>query len=334
MAIWSAVSYLYRLSPSLKPRWMSGHVVICGMGRTGKLFASSLADRGVRIVGEDLGPPEAFEEWRAETRVPMIFGDFVSQPLLEKAGAARCRAIIFVAGDDLSNLEGAISAYEWLQSDSGDFRLIWAQITNEKLADSARLAVRTRGRTGIRFFDTYRIAAISLIAKYFNRETRRGINEVNILGFGKFGHDLMDALIINLESDEKMDIRVIDVEDREDAVMSLADEMGVAHRVTFERAAIQNMNMEDKTDSAFFLCTDDDLSNLTAAMVLTRNVQTANIYVRMVHWPISAVAENLGQEHGVVFVNINELVVQGIGDLPGIFEPARAADLKRTKLSV
>ena len=129
-----------------------------------------------------------------------------------------------------------------------------------------------------------------MITKHFNRERRRGIKEVNILGFGKFGHDLMDALIINLDADEEMNIRVIDVEDREEAVVALADEVGVAHRVTFERAAIENMNLEDKTDNTFFICTDDDLSNLIAAMVLTRNIQTGNIYVRMVHWPISAVA--------------------------------------------
>ena len=29
---------------------------------------------------------------------------------------------------------------------------------------------------------------------------------------------------------------------------------------------------------------------------------------RMDHWPLSAVAENFGEEHGVVFVNINDLV--------------------------
>jgi hypothetical protein len=52
----------------------------------------------------------------------------------------------------------------------------------------------------------------------------------------------------------------------------------------------------------------------------------------MTHWPLSGISENLGKDCGVFFVNINELVIQGILDLPGIFEPAQAADLKRSKL--
>lgn len=149
---------------------MSDHIVICGVGRTGKIFASSLMEKGVQVVGVDLGPPEDFDEWYYQKRVPIIFGNFNLRPLLEKAGAAKARSIIFASGDDLSNLEGAISAYEWLQTDSGPFRLIWAQITNERLPDSCRVAVHTHGRIGIRFFDIYCIAAIRITAKDYKQE--------------------------------------------------------------------------------------------------------------------------------------------------------------------
>jgi hypothetical protein len=39
----------------------------------------------------------------------------------------------------------------------------------------------------------------------------------------------------------------------------------------------------------------------------------------MEHWPLSAVAENLGEDRGIFFININDLVSQGIEDLPGKF---------------
>jgi hypothetical protein len=52
----------------------------------------------------------------------------------------------------------------------------------------------------------------------------------------------------------------------------------------------------------------------------------------MDHWPLSGIAENLGEDRGIFFININDLVIQGIEDLPGIFERAQASDLQRAKL--
>lgn len=331
-AVGTAISYLFRLPPAIKTRWMSDHVVICGMGRTGKLFASALKEKGIQVVGVDLGPLEDFDEWCGEHRVSMIFGDFNSRALLKKIGAARARSIIFTSGDDLDNLEGALSAYEWLQTDEGPIRLIWAQIANEHLADTARAAVRTSGKVGIRFFDTYRLATLRMIANYFDRDLRKEVREVHILGFGKFGRDLLDVLVNDLHPYENCNIRVIDVQDRKSAVRSVAEELGVAERVTFQKSALQDLQLIGEAEKAYFICTDDDLGNLTVAMSLASDVNTTRIYVRMDRWPLSGVADNLGQDRGVFFININELVAKGIKDLPGIFKPAQAADLKRIKL--
>jgi Trk K+ transport system NAD-binding subunit len=331
-AVGTAISYLFRFSPSLKTRWMSGHVVIGGMGRTGKLFASALIKEGVRVVGIDMAPPEDFDEWSERHNMPVISGDFNLRHFLEKAGAARARAIVFASGDDLANLEGALAAYDWLRTDQGTPRLIWTQIATEQLANTARSAVRTQGKVGIRFFDTYRIAAVKMVAKYFNREIRKGISEVTIVGFGKFGRDLMEILVSDLKEDERFSFRVIDVQDRGDAVMSLAEELNIMERVSFQRAAIQDIRLMDAENRAFFICTDDDLGNLTATMALAQKVTNTHIYVRMDHWPLSAVAENLGQDRGIFFINLNALVLQGIEALPGLFEPAEDSDLKRVKL--
>ena len=331
-ALGTAITYLFRMSPAIKTRWMSNHVIICGVGRTGKLLSKTLKDRGVNVIGVDLGPPDEFEEWCENNKFPMIYGDFHSKQALQKTNASSARSIIFSSGDDLANLEGALCAYELLQTEKGPVKLIWAHIANENLANTARTAIRTRGRVGIRFFDTYRIAATRMIEKHFNRDSRRGVGEVSILGFGKFGRDLLDVLAEDLDQNEKFDIRVLDKQDRSSEVKHLAEELGVADRVTFERAAIETLELVDETDKAFFLCTDDDLGNLTAAMALASKVDATHIYVRMAKWPMSAVADHFGEERGVVFVNINELVVHGIGNLPGVFEPAAEDDLKRADI--
>ena len=331
-SIGAVISYLFRLTPSIKTRWMSDHVVICGMGRTGRLFACALEEKGVQVVGVDLGRPEDFDEWCDEHRVPVIFGDFNSRAVLQKVGAARARSIIFASGDDLANFEGALSAYEWLQTNNDPVRLIWAQISNEQLANTARVAVRTSGKVGIRFFDTYRIAALKMIAKYFEKNLLSKVSEFNILGFGKFGQDLLDVFIHNLHPDDQISIRVVDKQDRENDVKLIAEELGMAERVSFQRAAIQELDLDAQVKRAFFICTDDDLGNLTTAMSLACDTNVVRIYVRMGHWPLPGVSGNLGEDRGLHFINISDLVIQGIEDLPGIFRPAGISDLKRTKL--
>jgi voltage-gated potassium channel Kch len=331
-AVGTVISYFLRYTPSLKAHWMSGHVVICGVGRAGKLFALALKKKGISVVGVDLGLPEDFEEWCDRNKVTMIFGDFNSRARLEKAGASKARSIIFASGNDLANLEGALNAYEWLQTDEGAIRLIWAQIVNNQLAEAARAAIRTSGKIGIRIFDTYRIAALRVIANYFGSEIRKEISQVNILGFGKFGRELLDVLVNDLNVDEKLNINVIDKRDLESDVRAMAEDLSVSERVTFNKADIQDLRLVERTGNTFFICTDDDLGSLTTAMSLSRNACVMHIYVRMTHWPLSGISENLGEDCGVFFININELVMQGILDLPGIFEPAQASDLKRSKL--
>ncbi|HUT53115.1 MAG TPA: NAD-binding protein [bacterium] len=328
-AVGTAVSYLFRFSPAIRTRFMSDHVVICGVGRTGKLVAATLKRRGVPVVGVDRGPIEAFDEWRSECGVPMIFGDFNRKSPMIRAGARRARSIIFSSGDDLANLEGAVGAYDLLHTDAGPARLIWAHVATERLAETARLAVRTKGRISIRFFDTYHLAAERMISRHFNREIRKGVSEVTILGFGKFGHDVLEILVHDLGPNEKFIIKVIDKHDRSALVRSLAQELGVADRVSFTQASVQDLDLVDEPDKAFFLCTDDDLGNLTAAMMLASKMGATHIYVRMTRWPLSAVADHLGEDRGVTFININELMVQGIEQLPGVFAPASAEHLKR-----
>jgi voltage-gated potassium channel Kch len=325
----TAVTYLFRLSPAIRTRCMSNHVVVCGLGKSGKLVAATLKKRGVQVAGLDRGPAQAFEEWSAKYRVPIIYGDFKSKALLAKTGAKRARAVIYASGDDLANLEGAIAAYELLRTDSGPIKLIWTHIANEQLADKAQLAVRTKGQVAIRFFDTYHLAASRMINCFFGRDVRKTITKVTILGFGKFGRDLFEALARDLGPSDGFRIEVIDREDRATAVRALAEQLGVTDRVVFIRCDIQELQLVDQPDKAFFLCTDDDLGNLSAAMTLASKIEATCIYVRMAEWPLSAVADHLGVDRGVSFVNINELMVHGIEKLVGVFEPASREDIKK-----
>jgi hypothetical protein len=86
---------------------------------------------------------------------------------------------------------------------------------------TCRAAIRTRGKVGIRIFDTYRIAAVKVVANYFGSDVRKVINQVDILGFGKFGRDLLDVLVNDLHDDEDLNINVIDKLDLENEVQTM-----------------------------------------------------------------------------------------------------------------
>lgn len=322
-AVGSAISYFVRFTPSLRIKWKNDHVVVCGVGRTGKIMAATLKKNGVPVVGIDNGCPDDFEQWRTEHRVPMIFGDFMSRPILTKAGALKARAVLFASGDDLANLEAAVGAYDWLRTKSGPIRLLWVHVANDRLADTARVALRTSGAVGIRIFDTYDIAATKMVAKYFGRKIRQGITEIDILGFGKFGQDLMEVIVRDAGAGEAWKIRVIDVVDRKNEVASIAENLNVPDKVEFQKADIMDLYLRDEVHRAFFLCTDDDIGNLAAALMLSGKMHADHIYVRMAKWPMPAIEERLRGNGGITFININDLVERGIRDLPGLFVPAK-----------
>jgi len=330
--IGTAVYYLLRLSPTLKTRLLKGHAIVCGMGRTGRLFAKSLKSHGMSVVGIDLCENGDLVEWCERQNITVMAGNFLSSRLLQKAGIQKARTVIFASGEDLVNLEGALAAYRWIKRDDGAPRLIWAQITNERMADTARFFLRTPDRVGIRLYDSYHIAAEKMIRKYFNSDRRQGIAEIDIMGFGKFGRDLMEVLIHELHSASDIELHVFDKRDCRTEVLSLAAEAGFSGKVIFESADLDDLSCIYEPRKAFFICTDDDLKNLTAAMALARKHNADHIYVRMSQWPLPAVSEHIGQKHGISFVNISELVLEGIADLPGIFQPAEISDLKRVSV--
>lgn len=326
----SVISYIFHASPVLRTKWKKDHVVICGFGRTGRILATSLKKKGVKVVGVDWGQRDRFQQYHADSGIPIILGDFMSMKVLKKAGCDGARSLVFASGDDLTNLEGVMTAYDRLHAEDGPPRILWTHIANERLAATARMALRTSGPVGIRIFDTYQIATSRMIARHFHAGVRGHIEKVSILGFGKFGRDLLETLVLDAGPDEKWPIRVVDVRDREKEVMTLASDLNMRCRVSFMKSDINLMDVENSNNTAHFICTDDDIKNLAMALMLCDRMNGNNIYVRMAKWPIPALECHFYENRNITFVNINDLVEKGISDMPGIFEPARKSDLKRT----
>ncbi len=307
---WTAASELFRLTPTLRLRSVRDHVVVHGVGRTGRIVAAALVDHGIPVVGVDLGPPSVLEGWSVLEKVPMVWGSFHSRSVLERA-----RAVVFTAGDDLANLEGAVGACGWLPATRQRPATIWTHVADYKLAHTAERAIVDRGSLSIKLFDTYSIAAEKMIEREFNRELRSTVNEIFILGYGKFGRSLLDELLCDIGQDEQLHIKVVDVKDQSGAVRSVAAAHGCSEKVVFIQADINNLDLRGDVGKAYFLCTDNDLRNLTCALALSEQLGRDSICVRMTRWPIPAIADKLGEGCAIRFININQLVAESIDEL-------------------
>jgi len=265
--------------------------------------------------------PEHFSDFISKHKASIIFGNFLSIETLTKAGIRKAGNIVFASSDDLLNLEGAIGVYNKLmQQEHATPLTIWVHIANDRLLQTTKSALKSSGTIKIRFFDTFNLAALKTIEKYFNASQRKNIDKITILGFGEFGHDLVKELIKSAEKNETWEIDIVDLRDRQKEVFNLAKELNITDRITFTKADILEYEIETSSTKAVFLCTDDDIRNLSTALMLTQHNKGAYFYIRMGMWPLSAVKEHLGNGNRLRFVNINELVSEGISDIKDRFK--------------
>ncbi len=84
---------------------MSGHVVICGLGRVGRAARDYLVAAGAEVVAVDINPD------RLEgVRLPHLLGDVTNDDVLVEAGIERARALIVALATDADTLYVVLSA--------------------------------------------------------------------------------------------------------------------------------------------------------------------------------------------------------------------------------
>jgi trk system potassium uptake protein TrkA len=92
-----------RVRQPLQPTDESKFVVICGGGRVGFHLARALLANGheVALIERD---PQIATELTARLDCPIVVGDGSMTPVLEEAGATRCRVFVAATGRDEDNL--------------------------------------------------------------------------------------------------------------------------------------------------------------------------------------------------------------------------------------
>jgi voltage-gated potassium channel len=89
---------------------LSGHVVMCGYGRFGRVVAAQLLERGEKLVVIDSDPSR-----EAELRAlgaPYVIGSGTVDDVLEHAGVRRAQALVIATPSDADNVFITLSARE------------------------------------------------------------------------------------------------------------------------------------------------------------------------------------------------------------------------------
>jgi voltage-gated potassium channel len=99
-----------RSSMERRMEHVSGHVVMCGYGRFGRVVAAQLLAHGETLVVVD-SDPDREPELRA-LGVPYVIGSGAVDEVLEHAGIARARALVIATPSDADNVFITLSARE------------------------------------------------------------------------------------------------------------------------------------------------------------------------------------------------------------------------------
>jgi voltage-gated potassium channel len=87
---------------------LSGHLVVCGFGRMGRLVAEEFSSAGLPFVVLDRDP-KVFEAFGIPHGIPLV-GDATADDALRRAGVDRARALVSAAASDADNLFITMSA--------------------------------------------------------------------------------------------------------------------------------------------------------------------------------------------------------------------------------
>jgi Trk K+ transport system NAD-binding subunit len=142
----------------------SNHFIVVGVGKVGfAIIKELIALREPVVAVERNDTDTALLDEVIDLKVPVLRGDGRNRKVLEQAGIKRARATIFATSDDLTNLDGGLTAYDLNPA---------ARIVLRLFDDS--LAVKVRGAFALPAISTSRVAAPAFVAAASGRRVYQG----------------------------------------------------------------------------------------------------------------------------------------------------------------
>jgi len=282
---------------------ISGHAVICGLGRKGVQLVRDFRARGIPVVAIDLeGDNDNLRLCREQGALTLV-GNAGDESLLRQARVHRASCVVALSGDEGMNVEIALTAHRLIQADGGTRHGVvtgFVHIVDPKLCALFKqhpVFANRDDRFEIRVFNVPETSARLLFDEHPLDWQRIGPGDTRgahlvCVGFGRTGEAavLQAARICHLASGRRLRVSVIDLRADQKAgsfcgryprfseVCDLEFIQGdVTNAAIIER--IRRFADEPATLTTLLVCMNDDSRNLLVALQLQESVGPGRIQI-------------------------------------------------------
>ncbi len=313
-ALWRAISpqswYLRRLK---------NHIIIVGSGELSLSYLRVLRAHNPRIrvliVCSGRQEQAVLDEFRQAYDASVVVGDITHEFFLRQLRVERAKKILLLSDDSLRSYEAA-SVLLQLVPDIGPRVIIHCASLRFMRAMS-----NTRVAKNCETFNTYHLAAAGLVRsqvlQHFQGTSAKDV--VVIAGFGRFGQTILEELQ-RMGASEIAAVIIIEM-DAHRRVLVAEEQMafsGNFRREVYEGdisnpdtwTRVRDEVDVDANNAVFVLGTGREEDNLRTALWIRRQFPEAMVIARSSKE--SRFAEEVGQDHGLVTVSINQLVEENI----------------------
>ncbi len=287
-------------------RFISNHVVICGLGRRGLTLANRFLEQGAQVVVIERDQSNERITQCMDSGAVVIVGDASDEEILLKAGVDRAEYLISVCGEDGINAETAVDARAISSRRKGGSLKCVVQIDDFELCrllKGQELGMVTANRFRLEFFNSFLRGAQALMEEHppFDEEIDT-VPHLLVVGVGRMGESLVTNTArawnrLHPDADERFRVTLIDRSAHEkrrllilknpmlETVCDLtAQEMDVRSSAFLEgRFLFDECGACDVT--RVYVLLDSDSLALSASMVLLKNLRghSVPIIVRLAH---------------------------------------------------
>ncbi len=287
----------------LRFRIARGHVVIGGLGNRGFKLATSLRERGHRVVViEQVDANDQIASCRA-AGVPVFVGDATDIISLRKAGAQRAAYVVALSGDEGVNAEIAVAAHQLAAGRKQPLSCI-VHVTDPHLCSLLRARYLTAPDPvpfRLDFFNTYERGAQALLLRHppFSDvdDPADPPPHILVVGLGRLGASLVVQAARNWQTgkhspgrrlritavDKRADQKLLALSVRHPEVQKLCD-------VTALTIDVPSPEFEQCTEigpeavepiTAAYVCFDNDARSMETALVLHGRLRSREVPVVM-----------------------------------------------------
>ena len=321
LAATTLMEYLLRaLRPQLWTlRRLRDHVIVSGDGDLSISYLRVLRRRnprlGVVVVCQGIDPIRK-AELEESFRAIVISGDITHAYFLERLRVERARRILLLDDNSLRSYEAASVLINMVPGIGSRIVIHCANLRFMRSMENTRVAQRCET------FNTYHLAASGLVRSHLLNHFRGtgGRDIVVLAGFGRFGQTILEEL--HLCAPHELDTVLIIDKDAKRRVLVAEEQMqldGDYRRLLYEgdiahpevwREIQRDVPQDENSEAVFVLGTGREEENLRTALWLRRHRPEAMIIARSSKE--SRFASEVGEEHGILSISINQLVEANI----------------------